>query len=96
MSRPPTEDELVERARDGDTYADELADEAVRLAATTDMLSLHGGAVLDHARVASLLNGGTAPPELVAEALALFERKGDVASLRRATLEFATAAASHA
>ena len=66
----------------------------MRLAATTDMLSLQGAAVLDRARVAALLNGGTAPPELVAEAQALFRRKGDVASLRRVALEFAGAEAS--
>ena len=77
--------------RDGDAEAEALADEAVRLAATTDMLSLQGAAVLDRARVAALLNGGTAPPELVAEARALFERKGDAASLRRVALEFAGA-----
>ena len=41
--------------RDHDTAAELLADEAVRLAATTDMLSLHGTAVLDRARVAALL-----------------------------------------
>jgi predicted ATPase/class 3 adenylate cyclase len=75
--------------REGDPAAEALADEAVRLAATTDMLSLRGDAVLDRARVAALLNGGAAPPELVAEAAALFERKGDAASLRRVALEFA-------
>ena len=84
--------------RDGSSQAVALSDEAVRLAATTDMLSLRGAALLDRARVASLLSGGPAPPELVAEALALFELKGDAASLRRAALEFAGAstAASHA
>jgi ATP/maltotriose-dependent transcriptional regulator MalT len=84
--------------RDGDPAAGALVDEAVRLAATTDMLSLHGNAVLDRARVAALLNGGTPPPELVAEAVELFERKGDAASLRRVELELtgAGASASHA
>ncbi len=80
--------------RDGDASAEALADEAVRLAATTDMLSLHGNAVLDRARVAVLLNGGTPPPGLVAEAVALLERKGDAASLRRVTLELEGAGVS--
>jgi hypothetical protein len=75
--------------RDGSAEAADLALEAVTLAATTDMLSLHGAAVLDLARVHALLNGGAAPPALVAEARALFERKGDAASLRRAAVEFA-------
>jgi class 3 adenylate cyclase len=75
--------------RDGSAEAADLAQEAVALAATTDMLSLHGAAVLDLARVLALLNGGTAPTALVAEARALFERKGDAASLRRVAAEFA-------
>jgi class 3 adenylate cyclase/tetratricopeptide (TPR) repeat protein len=75
--------------RDGSADAAELAQEAVALAATTDMLSLHGTTLLDLARVEALLNGGAAPPALVAEARALFERKGDAASLRRAAAEFA-------
>ena len=37
--------------RDGSAEAAALAQEAVALAATTDMLSLHGAAVLDLARV---------------------------------------------
>jgi hypothetical protein len=84
--------------RDRDAAAEALADEAVRLAATTDMLSLHGTAVLDRARVAALLSGGTAPPGLIAEAQALFRSKGDAASLRRLELELAgaEASASHA
>ena len=84
--------------RDGDAGAEALAEEAVRRAATTDMLSLHGTAVLDRARVSALLSGGTAPPELIAEAQALFARKGDAASLRRMALEFtrATASPTHA
>jgi class 3 adenylate cyclase/tetratricopeptide (TPR) repeat protein len=73
--------------RDGDPGSATLADDAVRLAATTDMLSLHGNALLDRARVTALLHGGPPRPELVAEAVALFEQKGDAASLRRAALE---------
>ena len=75
--------------RDGSVEAETLADEAVTLASSTDMLSLHGAAVLDRARVAALLNGGEAPAEFVAEAEELFRRKGDAASLRRLTFEFA-------
>jgi tetratricopeptide (TPR) repeat protein len=78
--------------RDGTAEAADLAQAAVDLAATTDMLSLHGAALLDLARVQALLNGGTPPPALVAEARALFERKGDAASLRRAAAEFTGAA----
>ena len=77
--------------RDGDRAAEALADEAVKLAATSDMLSQHGNAVFDRARVAALLDGGTPPPDLVAKAVALFERKGDVASLRRIERELAGA-----
>lgn len=77
--------------RDGDVGAEPLAVEAVTLAAATDMLSLHGSALLDLARVSALLNGGIAPAETVAEALELFERKGDAASLRRGAREFADA-----
>ena len=42
----------------------------------------------------ALLNGGTPPPELVAEAMELFERKEDAASLRRAAAQFAGAGVS--
>jgi hypothetical protein len=82
--------------RDADAAADALADEAVALAATTDMLSLHGTAVLDRARVLALLNAGAPPAALVAEATELFRRKGDAASLRRAALEVAAAGAARA
>jgi hypothetical protein len=74
--------------RDGDTSADELAAEAVNLAATTDFLRLHGGALLDLANVRAVLNGGAAPPGILAEARGLLERKQDAASLRRAATEF--------
>ncbi len=58
------------------------------------MLSLHGAALLDLARVSALLNGGKPPGHIVEEAIRLFERKEDAASLRRAALEFADAYAS--
>jgi tetratricopeptide (TPR) repeat protein len=80
--------------RDGAAEADDLAWEAVRLAATTDMLSLHGASLLDLARVSAALNGGKPPGHIVEEAIRLFERKEDAASLRRAGLEFADAYAS--
>jgi class 3 adenylate cyclase/tetratricopeptide (TPR) repeat protein len=75
--------------RDGSAEAEELASDAVALAATTDMLSLHGAALLDLARVEALRNDGRPPEHIVEEAIALFERKEDAASLRRAALEFA-------
>lgn len=78
--------------RDGHLEAEALADEAVRLAATTDMLSLHGTALFDRARVAALVHDGVAPSETVAQARSLFLRKGDAASLRRLETELAAAA----
>jgi hypothetical protein len=75
--------------RDGAAAARDLAEEAVRLAATTDSLSFHGWALLDLARVESLLGACAPPPDLVAEAIALFERKDDASSLRRAALQLA-------
>ena len=79
----------VRARRDGAAEARDLAQEAVRLASTTDSLSFHGWALLDLARVESLLGACAPPPDLVAEAIELFERKGDASSLRRATLQFA-------
>ena len=65
------------------------------LAATTDFLRLHGGALLDLAHVRALLSGGAAPPGIVAEARGLLERKGDASSLRRARAEFSGIPAAH-
>lgn len=79
----------VRARRDGDVEARALAQEAVRLAAATDSLSFHGWALLDLARVEALLGDDEPPPELVAEAIELFRRKEDAASLRRAALQFA-------
>jgi hypothetical protein len=79
----------VRARRDGWSEARALAQEAVTLAATTDSLSFHGWALLDLARVEALLSGAPPPPELLAEATRLFERKQDAASLRRAALQFA-------
>jgi class 3 adenylate cyclase/tetratricopeptide (TPR) repeat protein len=84
----------VRAHRDGADEARELAQQAVTLAAATDSLSFHGWALLDLARVEALLNGGAPPPELVAQAMELFERKEDAASLRRAALQFAAGASS--
>ena len=84
----------VRARRDGADDARELAQQAVKLAAATDSLSFHGWALLDLARVEALLNGGAPPPELVAEAMELFERKQDAASLRRAAAQFAGAGVS--
>jgi tetratricopeptide (TPR) repeat protein len=79
----------VRARRDRADDARALAQQAVRLAAATDSLSFHGWALLDLARVEALLDGGLPPAELVAEAIELFERKEDMASLRRAALQFA-------
>ena len=84
----------VRARRDAADDARELAQQAVTLAAATDSLSFHGWAVLDLARVEALLSGGAPPPELVAEAMELFERKQDAASLRRAAAQFAGAGVS--
>ncbi len=84
----------VRARRDGTEEARELAKHAVKLAAATDSLSFHGWAVLDLAQVEALLNGGTPPQDLVAEAMALFARKEDAASLRRAAVQFAGAGVS--
>jgi len=69
--------------RDGDPRAEELACAGVRLAATTDYLSLHGSALLDLAEtLASLGRAGEMAP-ILTEARVLFERKQDLSSLRR-------------
>ena len=84
----------VRARREGSEEARELAKQAVKLAAATDSLSFHGWAVLDLAQVEALLNDGAPPPNLVAEAMELFARKEDVASLRRAAAQFAGAGVS--
>jgi len=84
----------VRARRAGTEEARELAQQAVKLAAATDSLSFHGWALLDLAQVEALLNGGAPPPDLVAEAMELFERKEDAASLRRAAAQFAGAGVS--
>ena len=71
--------------RDSDPAAEGLAREGVRLAATTDCLSLHGSAILDLAETLATLGRVDETPALLAEARTLFERKQDVPSLRRAT-----------
>jgi len=60
-----------------------LATEAVRLAGRTDFLTIHAEALVDLAEV--LRQGGRADEAdaALAAALALFERKGDLASLAR-------------
>jgi tetratricopeptide (TPR) repeat protein len=69
------------RARAGDLAAGErLALEAVAIAETTDALSDHGRVLLDLAVVLGLGNRPTDGAKRVEEALALFARKGDVAS----------------
>jgi DNA-binding SARP family transcriptional activator len=64
-----------------------LATEAVRLAERTDFLTIHAEALVDLAEV--LRRGGRADDAdaSLADALQLFERKGDVASLARVRAE---------
>jgi tetratricopeptide (TPR) repeat protein len=70
--------------RDRDPLAEELAVEAVRLAATTDFLSGHGSALLDLAEVLAALGRPDEAAARIEEALALFEAKEDAASITRA------------
>ena len=70
--------------RDADTAAEDIARDAVGLAAPTDCLSLHGQALLDLAEVLTLLDRRTEAPGVVAAAIALLQQKGDVPSIRRA------------
>jgi DNA-binding SARP family transcriptional activator/predicted ATPase len=73
---------LLAAERWDDAHA--LAAEAVRLAERTDFLTVHAEALVDQAEV--LRQGGRADEAdaSLAQALELFERKGDVASLARA------------
>jgi class 3 adenylate cyclase/tetratricopeptide (TPR) repeat protein len=64
-----------------------LAREAVALAAETDMLNVHGDALLDLAEVLALA-GKDARPELE-QALALYERKGNLVMAERTRLRLA-------
>jgi class 3 adenylate cyclase/DNA-binding SARP family transcriptional activator/tetratricopeptide (TPR) repeat protein len=71
--------------------AEQLAREAVERAARTDFLTMHGDALLSLAKV---LEGGGDAERLVAEAVELYERKGNAAAARRARSDFALAEAS--
>jgi tetratricopeptide (TPR) repeat protein len=63
--------------------AESLARDAVRLAATTDCLHVHGSALLDLARVLGPERAGERE-SLIREALSLFERKGQLALAEKA------------
>jgi predicted ATPase/DNA-binding SARP family transcriptional activator len=68
-------------ARRGELAAAETAArEAVALAATTDMLSVHGMALIDLARTLPVADRA----DVLRDALALFEAKGDLVGARRA------------
>jgi class 3 adenylate cyclase/tetratricopeptide (TPR) repeat protein len=69
-----------------------FAREAVALAAETDMLNAHAGALIDLVEVLALA-GRDARPELE-EALALYERKGNLIMAERTRLRLAGVAAS--
>jgi tetratricopeptide (TPR) repeat protein len=64
--------------------AEELAREAVALAAETDFLAMHGDALLDLAEVLLLLGRGTEAAPYVEQAIRLHRRKGNTVSAARA------------
>jgi tetratricopeptide (TPR) repeat protein len=64
--------------------AEALAREGVALAASTDVLDLHGDALMDLAHVLHLVGRNSESAEALREALGLFERKGNLVSARRA------------
>jgi predicted ATPase/class 3 adenylate cyclase len=64
--------------------AEELAREAVRLCAQTDLLNTHANALLDLAEILALAGRREDALKVLQQASALFERKGNLASLRRA------------
>jgi class 3 adenylate cyclase/tetratricopeptide (TPR) repeat protein len=64
--------------------AQQLAEEAVALAETTDYLDLRGDAHMDRAEVQGLAGDLTAAASSAAMALGLYERKGNVVSAGRA------------
>ena len=72
---------LLAAERWDEAYA--LATEAVRLAERTDFLTIHADALVDLAEVQRQGGYGDEAEASLAEALELFERKGDVASLAR-------------
>jgi tetratricopeptide (TPR) repeat protein len=78
----------------GDPAAEALAQEAVGLAAASDWLCLHGGALLHLAEIRRRVGKADEASAAAAAALALFEEKGDLASGHhaRAMLEELSAA----
>jgi tetratricopeptide (TPR) repeat protein len=68
----------------GDPAAEALAQEAVGLAAASDWLCLHGGALLHLTEIRRRAGKGDEASAAAAAALALFEEKGDLASGHRA------------
>ena len=72
-------------ARAGTTEeAERLAREAVRLAAETDFLGLHGDALVDLAEVLVLAGRTRESVPALEDAVRLYERKGNVVSAERA------------
>jgi tetratricopeptide (TPR) repeat protein len=70
-------------AREDGAAAEQLAAEAVQLAERTDFLTLHAEALADQAEVLQVTGDAEAAGAARQAALALFERKGDLASARR-------------
>jgi ATP/maltotriose-dependent transcriptional regulator MalT len=73
---------LVRRGAAGE--AERLSAEAVAVAARTDWLADHAGTLVARAEVLRATGDGSGARATVAEALALYERKGDEVSAARA------------
>jgi hypothetical protein len=86
MAWRQTQAKILARRGELDT-AEGLAREAVALARDTDMLDAHATALLDLAEVMEL--GGRDAPAELEEALALFERKGNLVMAERARVRLA-------
>ena len=72
------------------TDAVQLAREAVEAAARTDLLNIHGDALVDLAGVLEIVDAGEAARDALQQARALFERKGNLAMVRRVEQQLAT------
>jgi tetratricopeptide (TPR) repeat protein len=82
-------------ARKGDLdQAESQARRAVQLANETDALNMRGDAYMDLAEVLGLSSRSSEAADALAEAARLFERKGNVVSLRRARSELESLSAS--
>ena len=83
------------RARVATAAAEALAREAVALVEPTDLLSHHGDAMLDLADVLRLSGRTGEAGGAACDALALYERKGNLVSAQRARLRLASGRAAN-